>query len=84
MSTEYIEKVESLLGGMGTMVHADGTEHFCDPFLPEKAFSPRLEEAELEAFCRDNLHHYQAFHEANRQAIEDHQELPDMERFWEQ
>jgi hypothetical protein len=47
-------------------MYPDGTEQFADDETETVLiYSPRLTEPELEAFCKSNIEHYQAFHEAN-------------------
>ena len=64
--TPFITEVEMLIGGVPRLMYPDGTEQFADAETETVLiYSPRLTEPELEAFCKSNIEHYQAFHEAN-------------------
>lgn len=79
-----IAQVECLLGGVGTLCFEDGTEQFANnDDYPKIVFSPRMTEDELEIFCRDNMHHYEAYYEENKEALDNCYEVPPINPFWE-
>lgn len=79
----YIAAVEHLLGGLGRSVYPDGTQQFCDDDVPEKVYSPRLPVGELNEFCAKHLERYEAFNDEHCELIEDGEEVPEIEPFWE-
>lgn len=75
--------VESFLGGIGRLCFPDGTLQFAEnETYPDIVYSPRLSEEKLEQFCKDNLAKYEAYFEANFDAIDQGDELPPIEPFW--
>ncbi|WP_324729662.1 DUF6012 family protein [Pseudomonas chlororaphis] len=79
----YMTEVEDLLGGVGRVIFPDGTEQFVDDYSePWGLYSPRLRPEALEQFCKENIAHYQAFHEAHESQLIRCESVP-MERFWE-
>lgn len=78
-----IAAVENYLGGVGRLCFPDGTVQFAEnETYPELVYSPRLSEDELERFCSENLSKYEAYFEANFEAIDQGEDLPPIERFW--
>lgn len=58
----FTSRVEFLLGGVPVVMYPDGTEQFLDSSEePENAYSPKLPEDQLEAFCKEHLAKYEAF-----------------------
>jgi len=80
--TPFITDVEILLGGVPQVIFPDGTQQFADQDRsPITVYSPRLQEAELEAFCRENIGHYQRHYQLHKQAIDEY-ETPEIVPFW--
>lgn len=78
-----ISYVEGCLGGVGRLCFPDGTAQFAEnETYPYVVYSPRLTEEKLEQFCKDNLAKYEAYFEANFDAIDKGDELPPTELFW--
>ncbi len=80
----HIAAVEECLGGVGRLMFPDGTAQFAEnATYPDVVFSPRMTEPELESFCKQNLSQYEAYFEANFDAIDRGDPLPPIDRFWE-
>jgi len=78
----YSVEVEILLGGIPRAMFDDGTMQFLDQGTdPVMAFSPRLDEDALEAFCEAHIEKYRAHHDQHRHLIADY-ETPGIEQFW--
>lgn len=78
-----IAEVEVLLGGVGRLCFPDGTEQFAEnDSFPETVYSPRLPQADLAAFCTQNIEIYRAYNERYREEI-DAGDAPAITRFWE-
>jgi hypothetical protein len=79
-----IAAVEMLLGGIGRLCFPDDTVQFAqNDTYPEVVYSPRMTEPELEKFCMENMDKYQAYFDANFEAIDEGDDLPPIDRFWE-
>lgn len=79
-----IATVEGLLGGVGRLCFPDGTVQFAEnETYPELVYSPRLTEADLERFCIENMSKYEAYFDANFDAIDQGDDLPPIELFWD-
>lgn len=77
-------KVEMLLGGVGRLMFPDDTLQFAEnDSYPETVYSPRLNENELEMFCKENMERYQAYYEQHKEALIEFQPAPPIDRFWE-
>lgn len=78
----YTTEVEILLGGVGQVVFADGTEQFMDyDYEPVYVYSPRLLPEALERFCKENINYYMDFHKKHERQLLWGDRIP-MEQFW--
>lgn len=76
--------VENFLGGIGQLIFDDGTYQFAEnDTYPDVIYSPRLTDQKMELFCKENIHHYEAYFNANIDAIVNFGNLPPIVRFWE-
>ncbi|MBJ2286623.1 hypothetical protein JFT66_20990 [Pseudomonas sp. MF6755] len=79
----FTTEVELLLGGISRAMHPDGTLQFADQDCePVAVYSPRLDEAALEVFCKQHIERYRAHHQKHKAAIQE-DETPPIESFWE-
>lgn len=79
----HIAIVEQFLGGIGRLVFEDGTVQFAEnETYPKIVYSPRLSEAEMESFCKENLSHYEKYFDENINAIDAGNALPEIDKFW--
>lgn len=78
----YTTAVEILLGGVGRLMFPDGTQQFADAEVqPALIYSPRLQPAALERFCKEHLAQYEQFRAEHEEQLADYEPVA-MTPFW--
>lgn len=81
---EYIAKVESLLGGIGCIIHGNGMYQFGEYDHNDEliVFSPKMMPDDLNEFCRQNMKEYERIALENFISIQNMQPFR-IQHFWE-